>query len=997
MNLKQKAALGLLFGGISFQITAQNTLTFTSNDSHYRNGLEYFERSNYMAAKNEFNKFLENMPDAEKYNNHDQIEAAYFSTICSLFLRSPEADMQANRFVANYPNHPRATKIYSELGNFNFANEDFERAIYYYQKIDVNQQNLNDKAETSFKLGISYQKTNQLPKALAAFSEAKNAGNDIYSPMAAYYSGVINFKQEQYDRAITDFRTIEKHPTYQAEAPIWIANSYYKLGRMEELVRYAQPLLQTTNTNKYNGELALLLGNIHFQNKEYDQAIVNYEIYKKSVKNALTPDIQYHLGYAYFKLKKYNEASEYFKNLAVRNDEIGQNASYYLGVANLNTQNLTGALTGFDAAKRLNFNKEIKEDASFNLAKLYYAQGNNSMAIKYFLDFKKEFPSSQYTDETNELISEAYLSSNNYLAAINHIENLPSKTKKINAVYQQMTYNQAVTEFANNNYDKTLYNLIKSTQYPENQTIKDAANYLKGEVFFQQGKYTEAIGTFENLQTEAYIQKANYTTGYIFFNQKQYPKATGYFKDYTSYTKNKQEANYSDALSRLADCYLVQKQYAAAQQTYDIISLSTDADKDYALYQKAQSLLYQDKLDQSKEALTKIILEYPNSVYADDALYKLGEIELSQENSNKAAASFGKLINTKTTSPLLPDALAKRAIAYTNLENYEAAIKDYRTIINKHLTPENAQGTIEGLQDVLARAGRSDELQADLEVYRKKNPDAGSTETLEFESIRQLYYNNNYNKAIAGFTNFIKSYPVSSFNTEAKFLLAESYHKSGQKADALKKYYEVIATTNAKYYQKSVEKALQIELANKNYINAITNYKYLANTAATPQEKNTAYLGIMDAYFTLKNTDSTLAVAKSIVGNANGVEGAANKAQLTIAKVYLEKNEKNRANLELEAVQKLAKDVYGAEAKYLQCKILFDNKEYDKCMDMVDTFPKDYPKQFYWQGMAYLLSADSALILKQTAYAKQVLNALIETSDDPEIVEKAKSKLSSIK
>ena len=39
---------------------SQNTLTYTMNDSHYRDGLEYYERSNYAAAKQEFSKFLKN-------------------------------------------------------------------------------------------------------------------------------------------------------------------------------------------------------------------------------------------------------------------------------------------------------------------------------------------------------------------------------------------------------------------------------------------------------------------------------------------------------------------------------------------------------------------------------------------------------------------------------------------------------------------------------------------------------------------------------------------------------------------------------------------------------------------------------------------------------------------------------------------------------------------------------------------------------------------------
>ncbi len=474
------------------------------NDSHYRNGLEYFERSNYEAAKLEFSKFLDNSLDAEKYYNYDQISAEYYITVCNLYLNAPEADIQANRFVAAHPNHPKSATLFKELGNYYFASKNYEKSIYYFKKVNKSLLSATEQAEVGFKLGISYYNAGELKNALEQFIFVKNLGDEVYSPQSAYYSGVIEFKAENFDNAISNFKRIEKHENYKGEVPLWIANSYYKQAKYDELIAYANPLLKPTNKEKYVAELAVIVADIYFQKGDYQLASQNYDLLKTATKAPISPEVRYRMGFSQYKTKRYNEAIDNLKMVANRNDDIGQYSSYYLGVSYLNTQKVAEALAAFDAARRLNFNKEIKEDATFNHAKVQISLGNGNAAIKELLEFNKSFPNSAYETEANELLTEAYLSSNNYQAAISYIESIKNKTPKLNSIYQRMTYNQGINEFNGNNFDKSIYYFIKSTQNPVDDELKSAADYYKAESFFNQKKYKEALPIYNSFQFNKY-------------------------------------------------------------------------------------------------------------------------------------------------------------------------------------------------------------------------------------------------------------------------------------------------------------------------------------------------------------------------------------------------------------------------------------------------------------------------------------------------------------
>jgi tetratricopeptide (TPR) repeat protein len=227
-----------------------------------------------------------------------------------------------------------------------------------------------------------------------------------------------------------------------------IVNVYYKQGKYDELIRYAETALKSKDIRNAD-EVYLLVAEAHYRKEDYPKAA---QYFKESVaKSRAKPaaDIAYRLGYSLYKTGDYKGAIEGFKPAAASpKDSLSQYAAYHLGNSYLQAGNKTFALNAFDQARKGKFSKAIAEEAAFSYAKVSYDAGNSVQATTALKDFVKAYPDSKHEGEANELLGEAYLNSNNYEEAIAHIERIKTRTPRIEAAYQRVTFNHVLWEIA---------------------------------------------------------------------------------------------------------------------------------------------------------------------------------------------------------------------------------------------------------------------------------------------------------------------------------------------------------------------------------------------------------------------------------------------------------------------------------------------------------------------------------------------------------------------
>ena len=401
-------AAGLLLCLGRFNSYSQTTLGYTEPEAHFRNGLEYYEKSNFVAARQEFAEFLKTQDKLLSTSDYNAVTAEYFIAVTGLYLNYPEAEVQVDRFVRNHAEHPKAQLIYSDLGKYYYEGGEYDKAIGYLEKAIESTGNYNKKLESTYQLGMAYYNTQKFDQALNYLNQVKKDNTSPNAADASYFSGIINYRKNNYREAYEDFLRIENTTYYKNEAPNWIVSSLYQLKDFEQLLTYGERLLSQQSGNKSLDDVALYVAEVQYEKGDYKAASAAYERYKRMRTGALPPTAALHYGHTQFKNNDFKGVIETLKNIAPGKDSVAQYASYLVGISYLQTNNPPFALTAFDNAGRLAFNPIVQEEALFNHAKVQLELGNNNDAIKEFNDFLAKYPGNKKEEEATQLIAEAY-------------------------------------------------------------------------------------------------------------------------------------------------------------------------------------------------------------------------------------------------------------------------------------------------------------------------------------------------------------------------------------------------------------------------------------------------------------------------------------------------------------------------------------------------------------------------------------------------------------
>jgi tetratricopeptide (TPR) repeat protein len=1000
MVLKCSAsALGLLLSAGSSYVSAQNTLTITEPEAHFRNGLEYYEKSNYVAARQEFGEFLNTHNKLLSTSDYNKVTAEYYVAVTGLYLNYPEAEVQVDRFVKNHAEHPKARQVYSDLGRYYYNSGNFEKAITYLEKAVEAPSSGTTKSESMYQLAMSYYNTKQPDLALPLFNQVKMDASFANAADASFYAGVINYQKNNFEVALEDFRRVEEHP-YKSEAPNWIISSLYQLKQFDQLTQYGEKILGQQRGSTKLDDVALYVAEVYYEKGDYAAAVKAYDRYKRMRPGNMPPAVALHYGHSQFRNNSYEGAIATLKPVSSGKDSVSQYSSYLLGISYLKTNGLSNALTSFGNAAGLDHNMVVKEEASYNHAKVQLETGNNSEAVKEFTSFLTKFPDSKHKEEATELIAEGYASSSNSQGAIKYIEGLSNRNAKINGTYQRLTFNQGVTDFNQERFDQAIVMFDKSLKVPVDPEIYNSASFYKAESVYGLKRVDEAAALYsqisKNPKAGIYARKSLYALGYIYYNQKKYSQALPYFKEFTSNVEGMDAQMIEDAHSRLADCYLAAKNYNEAIRTYEQVSAKGKVDKDYAMFQKGRAYVYMNREAEARKQFETLINQYSQSRYLDDAYFQMADIDFQNQSYSAAVKGFTRMVNQQPQSPMIPAALLRRAQSYYNLQVYEQAIVDFRKILTEHPESPSASSALEGIQESYTAVGRPEEFTQVLGVVRKNNPGNEKLEEVEFDNVRNLYYAEKYENAIQALKAFQTSYPASKHKYDANYFIASSYDKLGQVNEALQAYSQVVQDNKSTFVAASAQRSAELEIARGNFNNAVTNFRVLLRNSESKKEQAQAWIGLMDTYYTLKSYDSTLYYAKEVINAGNVIPGGLGKAQLYLGKVPYEKGDLTKAAEEFRKVYKSSKDEFGAEASYWAAMILYKEKKYKEAEAAIIEMGKAFEGFDYWRARSFILLADVYAGMNEMGQAKATLNSIIENSDDKEAVELAKEKLTQI-
>lgn len=629
---------------------------------------------------------------------------------------------------------------YYYLGYAFYMQNDYEQAISYFNRIiDGN----NGVAQNAYyHLGECYEQNDQKTEALNAF---KNASEMSFDPVIKE-DAFLNYAKLSYEignpyksvpEVLQDFLLTYPNASEKEHIKDLIINSYLTSENYQGALTYLEK--NDSRNDKLIQEMAYLRGTQLYNEQDFEGAIglfdksLNHKIsdsytakatfwkaasqylkqrYPEAAQNFLTfknmtasrdvvenTQVNYDLGYVYFKQKKYQEAIQYFDAYCKQTGNVPEketDALLRLGDTYFVTSQYKMAFQTYQKAK--NMQAATADYALFQSALCQGFLNNNNQKISLLQELISTYSRSQYKDD-------AYFVLGNTYAAINN------NTEALEA------------------YNRLISQLPKSPLVPR-------AMLKKGLILYNQNREEEALNTYKNIVNKypktAFAHEAVRNARIIYVD-------TGNVDEYATWVKGLDFVEVDDIeldndMFRSAEKQYVTNNYSKAITTFKkyLQTFPNGVHSLEAHFYLAQSY---EALNQDKKTIPhyEYIVAQAQNEYTEQALVKLSGLYLDDHLWDKAIPVLMELEDKAAQNQNVIYAQSNMMKAFYQKENYTKAV----SYAEKVLSHSGVRKDI--IADARIILARSAVQTGDMSKARLNYKEVEATATGEFKA-EALYY-----------------------------------------------------------------------------------------------------------------------------------------------------------------------------------------------------------------------------------------------------------------
>ena len=522
--------------------------------------------SQYMNGDYELSKslFKELSYSSLKYS---QFSSFYLGMI---FLDEKNYNLAKNYFYASYKKEDNSEYTKKSLINYaksNYELGDYDLSIAVLNKYKKSYPNENF-TEVDDLLSENYFMTNNYSRIISYLNSKGNISeNDkIKFQYVTYQKGVGEFNRGNFKSSIKYFDLSKK---YNLDSEIYIKSSLNKsealfIGNLyKEAVNELLGIINLNMNVELRKKIFLQLGYSYFNLNEYLNAskyLKNYLDLKDNKLSSKDIDPILRLADSYYASKNFNSSIKYY-NTALQNSDINRNyIIYQIGLCYYGLDDFTKSIEYMDKVI-LNSEKSLDDDAIFRKAQIYFENSEFDKSIINYNLIIDEYKYSEYISYSflNRATSYFNLKSydqaeDDYLYVLKNISDEKIQSQAILGMQKIVSFtnnftqlNSLITEYknrfpGNDNVLKIQFDNIRNLYF--NQKYDDLISYVD-EIFSQEEQ------VFNEYETNYYLAES-------FFKTKKYENASPVYETLLDSVNSKY---FSRSLNRLAQINLNQKNY----------------------------------------------------------------------------------------------------------------------------------------------------------------------------------------------------------------------------------------------------------------------------------------------------------------------------------------------------------------------------------------------------------------------------------------------------
>jgi TolA-binding protein len=971
----------------------------------YHAATELFGKGKYVAAAEQF-RLVETsrvktstQPRFESELSLIKENSQYYEALCALELGNDDAESMFLRFIKEHPENPLTKLAYFQIGRSYSRQEKYADALRWFDKVQASELSGRQNTEYKFRKGYAYFETNDYKSAQALFSEVKNTRSP-FTDDAVYYFAYIAYLNKDYHLALVNFERLKNSKKYENSYPYYITAVYFLDKRYDDVLNYAVPIIKNTH-QQHETEMLRIIAASYFAKADYDNAAKYYGRFEDEDQgHTQNTQDSYQMGYTYFKVGNFGKAATELEKLQQQNDVFSQNGNYTLGNVFLKMNNKQSARSAFFAASRLNFDKQLQEDALYEYAKLSYELDFNTQALDATRLYLKNYPNSTRSNEVKTLLGEELLTSHNYKEAVEILEPIPNKSASAQAAYQKVTYYRGLEFYNERAFENAIGIFLRSLKNPVDSKTEVMTTYWMAEAMYEVRKYGESVENFEKFlafdgasETGVY-NYANYALAYAAFGGEQYRKAATYFQKFLQ-GEEKDPNTTNDAVTRLGDSYFVMKNYSKALEYYNQIIEKHSPGQDYALFQRGMIQGLQNAPDAKISTLTDLLNTYPNSDYADDASFEIAYTYFLKNEGDKAKADLQAMIKKYPTSSYVSRAIVTVGLIDYNAGNDTLAVESFKTVIKDYSSTEEAKLALKQVEKIYTDKGDAQTFINYAATTPIANYTAADQESIMITAANNLYVKGDWQGTVGAVNAYYDKFPTKPiYEKQARFIRAQSLVNLKRLDEAVVDYNVILNDWTSPYTEQSLISMAKLYMNQKKYNEAIPYLKKLETNSEYKADYTWAINNLLVCYAQMEMPDDALNYVKLVRSNEKTAQEDKFKTGLYAGQAYLQRGDTTSAITEFNYTLTNTKTVAAAEAKYNIAEIEFERGKYKASQKTCFELVKDLPNYDYWVTKTFILLADNYEALKDVFQAKATLQSVIDNyKGDDDILPTAKQKL----
>ncbi|MCC8425667.1 tetratricopeptide repeat protein [Mucilaginibacter sp. UR6-11] len=1005
--IKIKYSILLLSIFFALNLHAQQDQSFKLHRTYHSAG-DLLERGMYVAAAQQYRLVTESKL---KTSNQPQFEsdlpllkenAQYYIALCALELGNDDAESLFLKFIHEHPENPLAKLAIYQIGRSYSKKGDYKQALLWFDKITAGQLSGSENTEYKFRKGYVYFSLGDYTNAQLLFSEVKTRRSP-FTDDATYYFAYIAYLNQDYHLALVNFEKLKNSKKYESSYPYYITAVYFLDKRYDDVLSYAVPIVNHTKQQNET-EMLRIIAASYFAKVDYDNAVKYYDRFeaRDHGKTQSTQD-SYQMGYAYYKVGNYAKSATELEKLIEQKDTYSQSGSYTLGEVFLKMNNKQSARNAFLNAAKLNFDKQLQEDALYQYAKLSYELDFNTQALEATRAYLKNYPASTRTTEVKVLLGEELLNSRNYKEAVEILEPIPNKTQSAKIAYQKVAYYRGLEFYNERAFENAIGIFLRSLKVPVDPKIKALTTYWMAEAMYEVRKYSESVSTFQDFldlpeakETNVY-NYSNYALAYAAFYGEKYRTAATYFQKFID-GEEKDRNTVNDATARIGDSYFVLKNYDKALEYYNRIINQHIKSEDYALFQRGMIQGLQGAPDTKISTLKNLLSTFPNSDYADDADFEIAYTYFVKNDGPTAKAALQTMIQKYPRSSYIPRALVTIGLIDYNAGNDDLAVESFKQVVKDYASTDEAKQALKQIEKIYTDKGDAQTFITYAGTTPIGNYSTAEQENIMYTAANNLYLRGDWQGTVSAVGAYFDKFPTKPiYEKQVRFIRAQALVNLKRDDEAIVDYNVILNDWTSSSTEQSLISMAKLYINKKKYNEAVVFLKKLEINSEYKADYTFAINNLLLCYAHMHAADDALNYVKLIRQNEKSAQEDKFRTGLYAGLAYLQKGDTTAAVNEFDYTISNTKTVAAAEAKYNLAYIQYLKHQYKTSQKTCFELAKEMPNYDYWIARTFILLADDYVALKDNFQAKATLQSILDNyKGDDEILATAQQKLDRI-